>query len=177
VAASDLTSFRTVEAFLSPCSPSGKSPLVASTHIRRIDTQRQSSAESNGSETGNEEEQHPDPVEAFMEDASQKGADKVRDMSIEERTRRAMLAEAMEDRIFTMYDDLEGLLEDGLPKSTEERDEIQSIAKEIKASQSQYEDMVSGQPSEMLGTINNIGTNSSDTSSNRRKDQEKDDEE
>ena len=58
-------------------------------------------------------QQQPDPVEQFMEEASRKGAEKVKAMSIEERTRRAMLAEAVEDRIFSLYDDLEGLLKDG----------------------------------------------------------------
>ncbi|CAB9502053.1 expressed unknown protein [Seminavis robusta] len=106
-------------------------------------------------------QQQPDPVETFMEQASQKGADKVRAMSIEERTRRAMLAEAVEDRIFTMYDDLEGLLQDGVPVSEQDREEIQSLAQEIKASQSQYETLVSGEPSVMLGTINDIGSPSS----------------
>lgn len=113
---------------------------------------------------GENEGQQPDPVEAFMEGASAKGADKVREMSIEERTKRAMLAEAVEDRIFSMYDDLEGLLKDGVPVSDEDRDEIQSLAQEIKASQSQYENLVSGEPSSMLGTINEIGSNGDERS-------------
>lgn len=99
-----------------------------------------------------------------MEGASAKGADKVREMSIEERTKRAMLAEAVEDRIFSMYDDLEVLLKDGVPASDEDRDEIQSLAQEIKASQSQYENLVSGEPSTMLGTINELGSNGGETS-------------
>lgn len=104
----------------------------------------------NEAPTGDSGEQQPDPVEAFMEDASARGAEKVRAMSIEERTKRAMLAEAVEDRIFSMYDDLEALLKDGVPTSDEDRDEIKSLAEQIKASQSQYENLVSGEPSAML---------------------------
>ena len=130
------------------------------------------SDDNSGSDDSSKQQQQPDPVEAFMEEASQKGADKVRSMSIEERTRRAMLAEAMEDRIFSMYDELEGLLEtDGtVPTSEENREEIKNLAQEIKASQSQYEDVMTGRPSAMLGTINGIGTNSS--SADRRKEED-----
>ena len=106
--------------------------------------------------SSDKEGQQQDPVEPFMEEASRKGAKKVKEMSVEERTKRAMLAEAVEDRIFTMYDDLEGLLQDGVPATDEDRDEISSLAKQIKASQSQYENLVSGKPSAML----NIGSES-----------------
>jgi hypothetical protein len=99
-----------------------------------------------------------DTVEVFMEYASQNGADKVRSMSTEERTRRAMLAEAVEDRIYTMYDEMEGLLTDGVPANEADREEIRSLAEEIKASQSRYQGLVAGEPSITLGTINEIGS-------------------
>jgi len=85
-----------------------------------------------------------------MEGASLKGADKVKDMSISERTKRAMLAEAVEDRIFNLYDDLEVLMKDGIPPTDEKRDEISSLAQQIKASQTQYENLVTGEPSEIM---------------------------
>ena len=94
-----------------------------------------------------------------MEQASLKGAAKIRAMSIEERTKRAMLAEAVEDRIFSMYDEIEARLQGGVPTTDEDRNEIKSLAKEIKASQSQYENLVSGKPSAMLGAINSLGSN------------------
>lgn len=119
--------------------------VLPKTSTKRIRKLNQATSDENG-----EQPQQPDPVEAFMEDASARGADKVRAMSIEERTRRAMLAEAVEDRIFSMYDDLEGLLKDGVPANDEDRDEIKSLAQQIKASQSQYENLVSGEPSAML---------------------------
>ena len=70
-----------------------------------------------------------------------------------------MLAEVVEDRVFQMYDDLEVLLKDGAPASEEDREEISKLAKQIKASQSQYENLVSGEPSEMLGTMNGLEEN------------------
>jgi hypothetical protein len=134
---------------------------TTNSNSRILTLQQASSSDSSG-------EQQPDPVEAFMENASAKGADKVREMSVEERTRRAMLAEAVEDRIFSMYDDLEGLLQDGVPANDEDRDEIQSLAREIKASQSQYENLVSGEASAILGTIGNIGSNSTESKRNQK---------
>jgi hypothetical protein len=101
-----------------------------------------------------------DPVEVYMEIASRNGADKVRSMSTEERARRAMLAEAVEDRIFTMYDEMEGLLTGGGPAHEADREEIRNLAREIKASQSRYQGLVAGEPSITMGTINEIGSSS-----------------
>ena len=146
----------TANAFLSPFTIQQYSQRKGSFHSAQT-------ADDNDDEVPPQQpKQQPDPVEAFMEEASRKGADKVKAMSIEERTRRAMLAEAVEDRIFSLYDDLEQLLDDtkgkDTPTSVEDREEITSIAKQIKASQSQYENLVSGQPSAML----DLGTNNGD---------------
>lgn len=117
------------------------------------------SSSPDGNDSNNSQDQQPDPVEAFMEEASLKGAAKVREMSIEERTKRAMLAEAVEDRVFQMYDNLEVLLKDGVPATEEDREEISKLAKQIKASQAQYENLVSGEPSELLGTMDGLEEN------------------
>lgn len=75
-------------------------------------------------------------------------------MSIEERTKRAMLAEAVEDRITVLCDDLELLLgENGMPSSAENRDEVQVLAKEIKSLCSEYKALVKGGSSPMLKSI------------------------
>lgn len=75
-------------------------------------------------------------------------------MSIEERTKRAMLAEAVEDRMVLLYDDLEELLgEDGLPSSVENRAEVEVLAREIKSLRGEYQTLVSGGPSPMLDSI------------------------
>ncbi len=90
----------------------------------------------------------------FFEDTANRGAKEVAAMSIEERTKRAMLAEAVEDRITVLCDDLELLLgENGMPSSAENRDEVQVLAKEIKSLCSEYKALVKGGSSPMLKSI------------------------
>ena len=94
----------------------------------------------------------------FFEDAANQGAKQVAAMSIEERTKRAMLAEAVEDRIIVLYDDLELLLgKDGIPSSVENRDEVQVLAKEIKSLRREYQSLVNGGTSPMLNSIDETG--------------------
>lgn len=104
------------------------------------------SPEDNGLPSQNQ----PETTEAFMENASRRGADKVASMSIEERTKRAMLAETVEDRIFSLHDELELLLPDNGMALLEKREKIEFLSGEIKASEEQYEALVSGKPSSML---------------------------
>mmetsp|Transcript_8159 Transcript_8159/g.16606 ORF Transcript_8159/g.16606 Transcript_8159/m.16606 type:complete len:167 (-) Transcript_8159:727-1227(-) len=91
-------------------------------------------------------------MQPFFEETALEGAAAVKAMSIEERTRRAMLAEAVEDRICNHYDDLEEILgqEGILPESEEEREEITNIAKQIKVLQNDYKQLVSGERSAYL---------------------------
>lgn len=162
IAATDLTA-STVVGFV--CPKRTPSRRIRGTNGAKIKGGIYLLAASNDDDENNNEQgnQDPDPVEAFMEEASLKGADKVKEMSIEERTKRAMLAEAVEDRIFSMYDEIEALLPNGVPASDEDRDEVTSLAKQIKASQSQYENLVTGEPSAMLGAFNKIGKNKDDS--------------
>lgn len=91
----------------------------------------------------------------FLEQASLNGADKIREMSIEERTKRAFLAEAAEDRINSLTLELENLLgNDGLPSKDEDRDEIVDIARQIKGFQEQYNQLVTGEASATLNMLN-----------------------
>lgn len=84
--------------------------------------------------------------EQFLEESSRSGYQKVKSMSIEERTRRAMLAEAAEDRVIMLSDELELLLgEDGMPLTVEDREEVTILAKQIKASREQYKRLVNGE--------------------------------
>jgi hypothetical protein len=99
--------------------------------------------------------------EAFLEASAQDGASTVRRMSVEERTKRAMLAEAAEDRMVQLSDDLDELLgEDGLPKKVEYRDEVITVAKQIQASQDQYRALVNGESSPLLDALNGNGEQS-----------------
>jgi len=92
---------------------------------------------------------------AFLENEAKAGAEKIRKMSIEERTKRAMLAEAHEDRMVTLSDELEELLgEDGMPLKDEYREEVEALARQIKASQEQYSALVNGEESPLLNALN-----------------------
>mmetsp|Transcript_12930 Transcript_12930/g.15556 ORF Transcript_12930/g.15556 Transcript_12930/m.15556 type:complete len:102 (-) Transcript_12930:156-461(-) len=88
-----------------------------------------------------------------MEQASREGANRIKELSIAERTKRAMMAEAVEDRIFSMYDDLEELIKEDGTLEVDDREEATDLAKQIKASQEQYETLVSGRPSSMLDQL------------------------
>mmetsp|Transcript_21957 Transcript_21957/g.27169 ORF Transcript_21957/g.27169 Transcript_21957/m.27169 type:complete len:153 (+) Transcript_21957:118-576(+) len=92
----------------------------------------------------------PSEPERIMEEASREGYERIRNMSIAERTKRAMLAEVIEDRIFSMYDDLEGLVAKDGSVEKENRDKVTELAIQIKASQKQYRTLVTGEPSSML---------------------------
>ncbi|GFH57304.1 hypothetical protein CTEN210_13780 [Chaetoceros tenuissimus] len=117
-------------------------------------TQLLMSADDNKDENETVTDQLSKEQQEFLEKTAQDGAAAVRKMSIEERTKRAMLAEATEDRMIALVDDLDELLgEDGLPKKVEDREEAVSIAKEIKASQEQYKALVNGEPSGLLDTL------------------------
>lgn len=86
----------------------------------------------------------------FLEQKAIDGANKIRSLSIEERTRRAMLAEAAEDRMITLSDELDSLLgDDGMPIK-ENREEAVNLATEIKAQQEQYRQLVMGEQNNLL---------------------------
>ena len=100
----------------------------------------------------------------FLEQASLKGAEKIRGMSIEERTRRAMFAEAAEDRMNALIIELESLLgDDGLPSKVEDRDEVVHIVRQIKSCKEQYNKLVAGEDSSTLNMLS-IESNSFDSS-------------
>ena len=88
-----------------------------------------------------------------MEMASIQGAEAIAKLDVQERTKRAMLAEAVEDRIFELVDELEELVKrnNGLENLSDEiKEEATEMAKQTKALQIQYDDLVSGRPSHLL---------------------------
>lgn len=119
-------------------------------HIVTTSTALQSTPEANAAADDGNDQGHA--MQPFFEETALEGADAVKAMSIEERTRRAMLAEQVEDRVCSLYDDLEVILgQDGtLPESEEEREEITNIAKQIKVLQNDYKQLVSGEKSQYL---------------------------
>jgi len=91
--------------------------------------------------------------EQIMEMSAINGADEIRKLGVAERTKRAMLAEAVEDRIFELVDELEELVgkNNGLENLSDEvREEAVELAKQTKALQIQYDDLVNGRPSQLL---------------------------
>jgi outer membrane protein OmpA-like peptidoglycan-associated protein len=110
-----------------------------------------SSSNNSNNEGGKQNNSPSQPQEEFLEVEAQAGAEKVRNMSIEERTKRAMLAEAAEDRMIFLSDELDALLgEDGTPLKAEYREEVVTLAQQIKALQEQYRALVNGEPDPML---------------------------
>ena len=89
--------------------------------------------------------------EEFLEGEALAGAERVRSMSIEERTKRAMLAEAVEDRMTALTDELDALLgEDGMPRNVEDREEVVTLAQQIKDAQEQYKALVNGEATSLF---------------------------
>lgn len=90
-------------------------------------------------------------TDKFLEQKAIDGAEKIRSLSVEERTRRAMLAEAAEDRMVMLSDELDNLLgDDGMPIKKENREEVVNLATEIKAQQEQYRQLVMGEQNSLL---------------------------
>ena len=88
-----------------------------------------------------------------MEMSSLAGAKAIAKLDLEERTKRAMLAEVVEDRIFEIVDELELFVakHNGLVDATDDiRERAMEMAKETKSLQLQYDDLVNGRPSILL---------------------------
>ena len=101
--------------------------------------------------------------EKFLEEASRSGYPKIKSMSIEERTRRAMLAEAAEDRVVMLSDELDSLLgDDGMPLKVEYREEVTILAQQIKASRDQYKQLVNGDDCASLDVFMSKSSDDSD---------------
>ncbi len=95
-------------------------------------------------------------LERKMEMSSIAGADAISNINLEERAKRAMLAEAVEDRIFELVDELEEVFtrNDGVLVGAV-KEEAKELAKQTKALQLQYDDLVNGRPSSLLDVEDN----------------------
>ena len=94
--------------------------------------------------------------ETIMEQLSLAGADKIAKMDVSERAKRAMLAEAIEDRIFDLTDVLESLFDEHGYLPERNREKSVQIARQTKALQIQYEELVSGNPSTVLNSFEHM---------------------
>jgi len=85
-------------------------------------------------------------TELFLEETSLHAAETTKLLSIEERTKRVLLAETVEDQIAMMEDELDELLdEDRIPLKIELSDQVVQLAVQIKKHKEKYELIVSGE--------------------------------
>lgn len=91
-----------------------------------------------------------------MEMASLAGAKAISKLSLSERTKRAMIAEAVENRIYELTDEIEQIVvkNDG-DLVGDIKEEAVELAKQTKALQAQYDDIVNGRPSYLLDLDDN----------------------
>jgi hypothetical protein len=105
----------------------------------------------------NNDEQQQEPLqkqqERLMEELSSKGADKIAKLDIQERTKRAMLAEQVEDRIFELSDQLEEMFDENYLLPEKNREQAVELAQQTKSLQLQYQELVSGKPSTILKAL------------------------
>ena len=89
----------------------------------------------------------------LLEEWSLRGASRIAQLSVPERTKRAMLAEAIEDQIFANTERLEEMV---IQNAKEKRDEAVELARATKALQVQYQELVSGGPSSVLNSLESV---------------------
>jgi len=94
--------------------------------------------------------------ELILEASSLRGAAIIANMEITERAKRAMLAEAIEDRVFELTDQLERMLEEDGSVKIENRKEVEDTARQTKELQLLYSDLVNGKPSALLNAITSL---------------------
>ena len=98
--------------------------------------------------------------EMILEKMALQGADRVKAMNIPERAKRAMLAEALEDQIFELTEQLEGFVDE--EGKITDREKAVEIASTTKSLQIQYNDLVSGKPSAILDALSTMGSEMND---------------
>ena len=110
-----------------------------------------------GENNDEQQEQQQEPLqkkqERLLEELSSNGADKIAKLDIQERTKRAMLAEQVEDRIFELSDELEEMFDENYLLPEANREQAVELAKQTKSLQLQYQELVSGKPSKILDAL------------------------
>ena len=95
--------------------------------------------------------------ELLIEEIASMGAENIANLSISERAKRALLAEAIEDRIFRLTEELEVMV--GADGSVDERNKEAAMetARTVKELQQQYAELVTGGPSSVLTALDSLG--------------------
>jgi len=96
----------------------------------------------------NQQPSSKETQERILEQLSRNGASQIASLDVHERAKRAMLAEAIEDRILDNIEVLEKLIEESSGRA-----QAVELAQETKTLQVQYEELVSGKPSSVLQSL------------------------
>lgn len=106
--------------------------------------------------------------EKEMESLSYHGTDKISKLSISERTKRAMLAEVLEDTIYKNIDKIDEYYNtnSGLLKNDNDRKIVDELTKETKTLQKQYQELVCGDSSTLLNSFEQLSSISTSTTAN-----------
>lgn len=124
-------------------------------HVSGFQNPSSQLSESENGDTPSEQEKY-DPKreqEMILESMSLEGAEVIKRMDIPERAKRAMLAEAVEDRIFALTEMIEDLIDDDGMIAEENREKAVEIAQATKSLQGQYQNLVSGKDSSILEAL------------------------
>lgn len=92
-------------------------------------------------------------MERLLEGLSRDGAAKIAEMSLTERTKRAMLAEKIEDEIFSRAAELDRLSNEAGTIPEQHMPLAKEIASQARRLQIQYDELVSGQESSVLNAL------------------------
>mmetsp|Transcript_22942 Transcript_22942/g.63863 ORF Transcript_22942/g.63863 Transcript_22942/m.63863 type:complete len:166 (+) Transcript_22942:47-544(+) len=125
-------------------------PSVSIRHFSPSPLFQSSSAAADGDEAPSSLQKQQELV---MEELSRIGADKIATLDVNERTRRALLAELLEDKIFENTAQLETLVDEAGAIAEENRAQALEIAEQTKVWQVQYQELVSGKPSSVLASV------------------------
>lgn len=121
------------------------------------------SAGDNGDDSLNQQQTDAQQQQRLiLEELSLKGAAKIAKMGIPERAKRAMLAEAVEDRIFELTEVMEALIQEDGTVPEGNRKKAVDLAKQTKKLQEEYKDLVNGSPSSVLIALDSIANGKND---------------
>jgi phosphoribosyl-ATP pyrophosphohydrolase len=99
------------------------------------------------------------PSRSFVEETARQGAQRIAQLSVQERTQRAMLAEAVEDQMILLEEELETLWNTRVDQSSQQptlddKDvQVKDLVQEIQRLRDQYQTLVTGQPFAMLNIM------------------------
>lgn len=97
-----------------------------------------------------------DSPERTLEQLSQTGARKIAALSLPERTKRALLAEAIEDDMFHTTETLEELVQPDGTVSEENQPSVLELTERVKSLRIKYKELVSGDSSSVLNSLESV---------------------